>query len=133
MIRDLKSSGLTFSGKNYNISKIKINNNLIVNSDIAISQESDYSLESDNNNIIKSKTSKTVYLRVKYSNEVDQSKFVNGVYQDNITMKVNLRTDDTPANPNTGVSYIIVFSIILLLSGVALIIYKKKKISKKIQ
>lgn len=47
MIRDLKSSGLTFSGKNYNISKIKINNNLIVNSDIAISQESDYSLESD--------------------------------------------------------------------------------------
>ena len=71
--------------EDYEINK----NNIKVNSDYI-----DYSLESDNNNIIKSNTSKTVYLRVKYSNEVNQSNFVNGVYQDNITMKLNLKTND---------------------------------------
>ena len=44
-------------------------------------------------------------------------------------MKVNLRSDDTPSNPNTGLPYIIIISSILLLSGIALIIYKKKKLS----
>ena len=108
------------SSEDYEINK----NSIVLNSDYI-----EYSLESDNDNIIKANSSRTIYLRVQYKTPVDPSKFVNGVYQDSITMKVNLRTDDTPANPNTGVSYIIVFSIILLLSGVALIIYKKKKIS----
>ena len=108
------------SSEDYEINK----NSISLNSDYI-----EYSLESDNNNIVKANSTRTIYLRVKYKTPVDPSKFVNGVYQDSITMKVNIRTDDTPANPNTGVSYIIVFSIILLLSGVALIIYKKKKIS----
>ena len=108
------------SNEDYEINKNSIN----INSDYL-----EYSLESDNNNIIKANSSRTINLRVKYKTEVDPSKFVNGVYQDNVTMKVNLRSDDTPSNPNTGLPYIIIISSILLLSGITLIIYKKKKLS----
>ena len=90
----------------------------------------DYSLESDNNNIVKAKSSRTINLRVKYTTEVDPSKFVNGVYQDNVTMKVNLQSNDTPSNPNTGVSYIIIISLIILLSGILLIVFRKKRLSQ---
>ena len=109
------------SEDDYEINK----NSIVLNSDYI-----EYTLESDNNNIVKAKSSRTVYLRVKYKTEVDPSSYVNGVYQDNITMKVNLRSDDTPApsNPNTGVSYIII-SLILIISGITLIVFKKKKIS----
>ena len=89
----------------------------------------EYSLESDKNNIVKANSTKTIYLRVKYKTEVDPSKFVNGEYQDEITMKVNLRSDDAPANPNTGLPYVIIISLVLIISGITLIIYKKKKIS----
>ena len=108
------------SSEDYEINK----NSISLNSDYL-----EYSLESDNNNIIKANSTRTIYLRVKYKTEVDQSKFVDGVYQDNVTMKVNLRTDDTPANPNTGVKYIIIISLILLISGLSLVIFKKKKLS----
>ena len=100
------------SEDDYEINK----NNIILSSDYI-----DYSLESDNNNIVKKKSSKTIYLRVKYSKEVDESKFVNGVYQDDITMKVNLKSDDIP-NPNTGIPYIIIISLILIIGGIYLII-----------
>ena len=89
----------------------------------------EYTLESDNNNIVKANSSRTIYLRVKYKTEVDPSKFVNGQYQDEVTMKVNLRADDAPANPNTGLPYVIIISLVLIISGIALIVYKKKKLS----
>ena len=107
------------SNEDYEINK----NSIKLNTDYL-----EYSLESDNNNIIKANSSRTIYLRVKYKTEVDPSKFVNGVYQDNITMKVNLRSDDVQ-NPNTGLPYIIIISIVLIISGISLIIYKKKKVS----
>ena len=93
----------------------------------------EYSIGSDNNNIIKAKSTSTIHLRVKYKNEVDPSMFVNGVYQDTVSMKVNLKSSDKsdviPLNPNTGLPYIIMISIILIISGITLIVYKKKKIS----
>ena len=81
------------SSEDYEINK----NSIVLNSDYI-----EYSLESDNDNIIKANSTRTIYLRVQYKTPVDPSKYVNGVYQDNITMKVNLRSDDTPANPNTS-------------------------------
>ncbi len=108
------------SSEDYEINK----NSISLNSDYI-----EYSLESDNNNIVKANSTRTIYLRVKYKTPVDPSKFVNGVYQDSITMKVNLRTDDTPANPNTGVKYILIISLILLISVTSLVIFKKKKLS----
>ena len=110
--------------KNDSEDDYEINKNSIkLNSDYI-----EYSLESNNNNIVKAKSSRTIYLRVKYKTEVDPSKFVNGIYQDDITMRVNLRTDDVE-NPNTGLPYIIIISLILIISGISLIVYKKKKIS----
>ena len=108
------------SSEDYEINKNSIN----INSDYL-----EYSLESDNDNIIKANTTKTIYLRVKYSKEVDSFKFVDGVYQDEITMKVNLKSDDTISNPNTGLSYLTIISLILIISGVLLILLKNKKLS----
>ena len=48
LLKDIKESGIVFSGKDYNISKIRINDDIIVDSNIAVSQESNFSLESDN-------------------------------------------------------------------------------------
>ena len=89
----------------------------------------DYSLDSGNSNILKANSTKTIYLRVKYTKEVESNKLVNGVYQDNITMKVNLNSDDTPSNPNTGLPYIIIISLIMIIIGISLIVFKKKKLS----
>ena len=108
------------SSEDYEINK----NSIVLNSDYI-----EYSLESDNDNIIKANSSRTIYLRVQYKTPVDPSKFVNGVYQDNITMKVSLRSDDTPENPKTGLPYVIIISLILIISGLSLIIFKKKKLS----
>ena len=90
----------------------------------------DYSLESDDNNIVKAKSTRTIYLRVKYKTEVDPSKFVNGEYQDEITMKVNLQSDDTPANPNTGEDLTILIFVLILLIGLAVLLFGKKKNNK---
>ena len=48
ILKDIKDGGLTFSGKDYNISKIRINDDVIVDSNITVSQESNFSLDSDN-------------------------------------------------------------------------------------
>ena len=48
LLKDIKESGIVFSGKDYNISKIRINDDVIVDSNIAVSQESNFSLDSDN-------------------------------------------------------------------------------------
>ena len=90
----------------------------------------EYSLESDKNNIVKANSTKTIYLRVKYKTEVDPSKFVNGEYQDEITMKVNLQSDDTPANPNTGEDLTILIFVLILLIGLAVLLFGKKKNNK---
>jgi len=108
------------SSEDYEINKNSIN----INSDYL-----EYSLESDNNNIVKANSTKTIYLRVKYSKEVDSSKFVDGVYQDEITMKVNLKSDDTISNPKTGLSYVIVIGLIFIISGVSLFVMNKRKLS----
>ena len=48
LLKDIKSSGLVFSGKDYNLSKVKVNDDVIIDSNIVISQDSNFSLESDN-------------------------------------------------------------------------------------
>ena len=76
-----------------------------------------YSFElEDDINIIKANSSKVVYLKVNYVNEVPDNVFESGTYNDNKSMTLNLSTGDTInvpdtlKNPNTGVqSYIIVF------------------------
>ena len=93
----------------------------------------EYILESDDNsNIVKANSSKTVYLKVEYKNQVPEDSFESGTYNDNKTMTVNLLTGDISApdtlkNPETGVqSYILITSILLLISGSLCILLKKR-------
>ena len=114
------------SNEDYELDKSSLN----INSDYI-----DYTLESDDNsNIIKANSSKIVYLKVEYKNEVPDEAFESGLYNDNKTMTVNLSTGDTInvpdtlTNPNTGVqSYIIIVILILIIAVISYIILKKKK------
>lgn len=97
----------------------------------------DYILESDDNsNIVKANSSKTVYLKLEYKNQVPEDSFESGTYNDNKTMTVNLSTDDISVldilkNPETGVqSYILITSILLLISGSLYALLKKRKYAK---
>ena len=47
----------------------------------------------DNSNIIKANSSKTVFLKVEYKNEVPDEAFESGAYNDNKSMIVNLSTE----------------------------------------
>ena len=44
-------------------------------------------------------------------------------------MKVNLKSDNTISNPKTGIPYLIIISIVLIISGITFIINKNNKIS----
>ena len=90
----------------------------------------DYIIESDDNNIVKKKSSKTIYLKVKYSNPVPAESFENGAFNDEINMKVNLSTNENIINPNTGIKYILYISLIVLIMIGMFIIFKKKRLSK---
>lgn len=89
----------------------------------------EYRIEStDTSNILKAKSSKTMYLVVNYKNQIPTSEFNNGTYEDNVNMKVNLSYDDI-LNPNTGINYILIISLVLLMS-IIFIAIKKKNYSK---
>ena len=89
----------------------------------------DYTIESDNSNVVKAKSSKTIYLRVNYSHQVPKSAYEGGLFTDEINMKVNLSSNNL-SNPNTGIKYILFISLVALLMIGIIIIYRKKKISK---
>ena len=112
------------SNEDYELDKtsLKINSDYI-----------DYVIESeDNSSIIKANSSKTVYLKVEYKNQVPEDLFESGPFNDNKTMTVYLSNGDTILkNPNTGVqSYILITVIILLISIIAYILLKKKEYAK---
>lgn len=62
----------------------------------------DYSIETeDNSNIIKAKSSKSVYLKVNYSNEVPEDKYESGTFNDNKSMMLSLATEEKEDIPST--------------------------------
>ena len=99
-----------------------------------------YTLESnDDSNIIKANSSKTVFLKVEYKNQVPEELFESGDFSDDKTMTVQLSTEERSSidnilnNPNTGVySFIVILMILLLVSGYSYIVLKKKKYKKLI-
>ena len=120
--------------------KIVVKNNsnedfLLDKNSINISSEYiDYSIESsDNSNIIKKKTSKTVFLNVQYKKQVPDSAYEDGVFNDNVTMKVNLSSNNSSSNniinPNTGIKYLLIILLIGSICLISTIIFKKKKSS----
>ena len=92
------------------------------------SQYMDYLIESeDKSNIIKSKTSKTVYLTVQYSNPVPDNAYNNGSFSDEVTMKVNLSSEDSVPNPATGIKYYFIVALIVIVCGLLSLMFRKNK------
>ena len=118
--------------------KIEINNNtkedyeLDKNSFNLNSEYMDYTLEfEDNSNIIKSNSSKIVYLSVEYKNEVSEDSYNNGSYTENKTSSVDMYSYniiDKIINPKTGDShYVLIIGLVLTGSIILFLIIKKKK------
>lgn len=101
-------------------------NNIKLNSEYI-----NYTIElSDNSSIVKAKSSKLVYLNVQYATPVPDNSFENGVLKDNITMKVNLSTENSITNPNTGLRSLSFIVFIIMIMSISFIILKKKRIAK---
>ena len=102
------------------------NKNININSDYI---DHDVTFE-DNSNIIKSKSTKTMFLEIKYDRQVAESSFVSGVYRNDQIFKVPLMNDEVLDNPNTGeelnATIIITLGIILVVSIVLYAFLKKK-------
>ena len=59
----------------------------------------DYIFETeDNSNIIKAKSSKVVYLNVKYAKEIPEEEYESGSFNDDKTMTLSLSTRNYPNN-----------------------------------
>ena len=106
------------SNKDYYLNKksIKTSSNYI-----------DYNVESgDNSNIVKAKTAKAFYLNILYKKQVPADTFENGSFNDEITMKVNLSSDNI-RNPNTGIKYYLIIAFIIIIMIVTAISLKNKR------
>ena len=119
--------------------KNESNDDFEINSD-SLNLNSDfleYQINSDDNsNIVKANSSKVLYLKVEYKEEVPSEKFENGVYNDNKTIVVNLSTneivEDLIENPNTrtGIIILIISIVTLIGSFIAFVLLKKKEYLK---
>ena len=96
----------------------------------------DFKIESeDNSNIVKVNTSKKLYLNVEYKNEVPDSVYDNGMYNDTKTINIDLSNNNSNSNnnqiinPKTGRRTILLTIILLitLCSIVYNVITKKNK------
>ena len=105
----------------YNIS-INDNNNEYVN----------YKLESNDGDIIGSKSKKEYYLTITYKKSVDKELFINNIYNSNNSIKLDLIEKEEDIvneiiNPNTSIgSYILIMIILLIISVICLIYFNKK-------
>lgn len=88
-----------------------------------------YSLETDENKILKPNEEKTIYLRVNYNKPVAATDFNNGVYQDNKNLQVNLsnNNDTVENNPYTNRNIILVSSLLIIIILGSIILIKNKK------
>lgn len=114
------------SNKDYELDKNSFN----ISSDYI-----EYNIESeDNSYVVKANSSKTIYLKINYANEVEEEKFESGTYNDNKTMTVNLSLENNSIleeliNPKTKTqSYIYIIALILSAILVSYFCLKKKKL-----
>lgn len=90
----------------------------------------DYIIESeDNSNIVKAKSTKIMYLNVQYKNQVPNDKFTNGVFKDDLLMKINLSSENLN-NPITDNNYYILIIFIIFFVTILSVLFRKSKIIK---
>ena len=91
----------------------------------------EFSFVDDDSAVLKSTESKDIYVTVSYNKEVPENEFVNGVYNDDNVMTINLSTEeDEQVNPSTKTGYIIFGVAIILVISVAVILLSKHKLNK---
>ena len=95
-----------------------------------ISISSDYVeynvVSSDNSNVVPANSSKTMTVKIKYNNKVNDSSYQDGKYNDNKIMTLNISNDNTN-NPFTNdlvFIYLLLFYISLF---VFIVLFKKQK------
>jgi len=85
---------------------------------------------SDNSNILKANSNKSLVITVEYKTEVPDSALQGGKYTENNQVKITLLNDNGTVNPKTGQSVLFVFVIGLLLIGTAIVVFRNHKSSK---
>ncbi len=91
----------------------------------------EYSINFDNNsNIVKANSKKTVYLIVKYKNEVPIETFESGPYTENKIVTLDMLSNNIRnigKNPKTKNHFLYIVLIILIISIISLIFFKKSR------
>lgn len=80
----------------------------------------------NNDNVLKSKSNKTMYVNVRYNKEVDKTSFVDGVFKEEnkAVIKLSNGVEETPTpvevpDTYTGISMVIIFGLIAVLGYVS--------------
>ena len=94
----------------------------------------EYSIESDENSIVvPSKSSKDIHLKVEYKNQIPDSEFSSGTYNDEQIITLKAIDNNGIINPKTGGIIITIICILLLvISILSLFIFKKKAVKQHI-
>ena len=83
-----------------------------------------YSYElKDKTNRIKANSDITLYITIKYENQVPADKLVNGQYIENNDLGISLLNED---NPNTFNNILMLILILVILAGITIILIKTK-------
>ena len=91
----------------------------------------DYTFELDDNNIVKAKSSKVIYLSIKYKNSIPKDEFESGTYRDNNNITLGLSSNKIINNPKTGIQFCLYLIILVLVLCLAIyILLRNKKDSK---
>ena len=109
------------------------NNNLI-----ATSNYIDYTLKTEDDNlVIRSGESKEFYLKILYKNEVPETEFTNGTFDDSKSLQLVLVNNQTVEVPNTAknLKTVFIITVIIVLCalcvGIAIyMLFVKKKLNK---
>ncbi len=117
----------------------ELDKNLIDSESEYVKYSIEYEEDDEDEGIVLGASKKTIYLVVEYKNEVPDTQFDNGKYNNNDVLMINLSNEskETPIenilspNPNTNTGkYLIAIGVILIVSIAAFIILRKTKFAK---
>ncbi len=103
----------------------KIDNNSLINSNKY------FVYEIVNDEIIKKNSKSTIYIDIKYKNEINENDFKNGIFEDNNSIFIDLTNNIKNNNPKTSNGLLSLFSLLLIIICISVIIIKSFK-NKKI-
>ena len=114
--------------KNDSDEDYELDDNINIDSDYV-----DYKIElDDDSKIVKKNSTKTIFLSVQYKNEVPEDAYSDGVFTDDVTIKVNMASEEKESiiNPNTGKKSLLIGCLILLIGGLLFFAFRKDRTTK---